>query len=177
MTSPKSKTNQPIARAVAFIAVFCLLASLALVRNGSLFGREAASLFSASSPEADTVSAIQSGGNHEVINTTTLGKDISGYAGPVPVEIYVTDGVIDSVVPLPNSETPKFFRRLEAGGLTTAWNGKTLSEAATMPSTALPAPPIPLTPLYPMCAPERPMLRAPRPPPQPRYPWQLLPPS
>ncbi len=133
MTSPKPKTNLPIARAVAFIAVFCLLASLALVRNGSLFGREAASLFSASSPEADTVSAIQSGGNHEVINTTTLGKDISGYAGPVPVEIYVTDGVIDSVVPLPNSETPKFFRRLEAGGLTTAWNGKTLSEAATMP--------------------------------------------
>ncbi len=134
--TPTKKPNQAGARLVAFIAVFCLLASLAVIRNGSLFGREASSFFSsgdASATEAqDEVATISQEGSEEVINTTEIGKDISGYAGPVPLEIYVSNGIIDSIVALPNSESPKFFGRLEEGGLTRAWNGKTLQEAETM---------------------------------------------
>ncbi len=132
----KPKSNQVVAKVVAFVTVFCLLAALAIIRNGSLFGKDAESLFfygkSASVEQQDTVSVIHNSGSQEIINTTDLGKDILGYGGPVPLEIYVTDGKIDSVVALSNSETPKFFARLESSGLTRAWNGKTLKEAETM---------------------------------------------
>ncbi len=130
------KTNQLAGRVVAFVTVFCLLAALAVVRNGSLFGKDAGSFFSSAKSEAaavqDTVNPIVHNGSQEIINTTDLGKDISGYAGPVPLEIYVTDGRIDSIVALANSESPKFFHRLSDSGLTRAWNGKTLKEAETL---------------------------------------------
>lgn len=131
-----SKSNQVAARVVAFITVFCLLAALAIVRNGSLFGNDPASLFSSgktgNSGEHEVLSAIRYEGTQEIINTSDIGKDISGYAGPVPLEIYVSDGKIDSIVALANAETPKFFDRLRSSGLTRAWDGKTLEEAASL---------------------------------------------
>lgn len=132
------KPNQVAARLVAFIAVFCLLASLAVIRNGSLFGRNASSLFSSANSSSvseqveDSVASISYEAKQEIINTTEIGKDISGYAGPVPLEIYVSNGTIDSIVALSNSESPRFFSRLDEEGLTRAWNGKTLKEAETM---------------------------------------------
>ncbi len=129
------KSDRVATRIVAFITVFCLLAALAIVRNGSFFGKSAATLASGSDSPAekrDTVSAIRYNGAQEIINTTDLGKDTSGYGGPVPLEIYVTKGRIDSVVALPNSESPRFFSRLESSGLTRAWDGKTLEEAESM---------------------------------------------
>lgn len=136
MIPTKSKTNQIAPRLVAFIAVFCILASLAVVRNGSIFGIDASSLFStgkdASKESTDSVVTLSLRGSQEIINTTGIGKDISGYGGPVPLMIYVSQGRIDSISSLPNSESPKFFGRLESSGLTRAWDGKTLQEAATM---------------------------------------------
>ncbi len=125
------------ARVVAFIAVFCLLASLAIVHNGAIFGHDAAD-FSASRNNRPTeeinadVNPIRYQDGQQIINTTDIGKDITGYGGPVPLEIYVTDGRIDSIVALENSESPRFFNRLREGGLTHAWDGKTLTEAETM---------------------------------------------
>ncbi len=132
----KPKSNQVVARVIAFVTVFCLLAALAIVRNGSLFGKDAESFFSSGKSDSvaqqDTVSTIRYNGSQVIINTTNLGKDISGYGGPVPLDIYITQGKIDSIVALSNSESPKFFGRLESSGLTRAWNGKTLKEAEDM---------------------------------------------
>lgn len=119
-------------RVVAFVAVFCILASLAAIRNGALFGVEIASRDSADGDRPVSVAAVSHDGSQTIINTTDIGKDISGYGGPVPLEVYVTAGRIDSVVALPNSESPKFFGRLESAGLTHAWDGKTLHEAQTL---------------------------------------------
>lgn len=136
MTTKDLKPNQRITRVIAFVTVFCILASLAMIRNGSLFGIEASGFFSSGKSGIavgkDSVESIGYTGTQEIINTTEIGKDIAGYAGTVPLNIYVTDGRIDSVVALPNSESPKFFQRLESEGLTSSWNGKTLKEAETM---------------------------------------------
>lgn len=141
MAPIKLKSNQAVTRVIAFVTVFCILASLAVVRNGSLFGIEASGFFSSgktnNGEKADSVASISYKGRQEIINTTEIGKGIVGYAGTVPVEIYVTDGRIDSVVALPNSESPKFFGRLKSGGLTAAWNGKSLKEAEAMPVDAV----------------------------------------
>lgn len=114
-------------RVVAFVTVFCILSSLAIVDRGSLFGHR---FGEDSAAKGDSV--ISYVGETEVINTTALGRDISGYGGPVPVQIYVTGGRIDSIHSLPNSESPGFFGNLASSGLTRAWNGKSLDEAAVM---------------------------------------------
>ena len=65
-----------------------------------------------------------------VVNTEQLGKEVMGYAGTTPVEITVTDGKIEKIVALPNSETPGFFQRVQESPIFTALNGKTVKEAS-----------------------------------------------
>jgi len=65
-----------------------------------------------------------------VINTTGLGKDIIGYAGTVPLEIYLKDNKVIEVKALKNSETPDFFD--QASVLLSKWNGKTTEEASAL---------------------------------------------
>lgn len=74
------------------------------------------------------LAACGEGECQQVVDTTELGAHIRGYSGCVPVKIYVTAGKIDSVVPLQNSETPRFFSRA-AECLKDSWNGLTLQEA------------------------------------------------
>ena len=62
-----------------------------------------------------------------VVNTTSLCADVQGYAGTVPMEISVKDGVVLDVKPLPNKETPDFFE--EARVIVAHWKGKTVDEA------------------------------------------------
>lgn len=111
----------------SFIVMFCIMASLALVRDKSLFGYSFAD-----ENAGDKAEAVRMATENEVINTSEVGAKISGYGGPVPLEIYVSAGRIDSVKPLPNSETPGFFHRLYDEGLMSAWNGHTLEEAAVL---------------------------------------------
>lgn len=55
----------------------------------------------------------------------------NGYAGPVPVDI-LTDqnGIITGVTLLPNDESDNFIKLIHTEGLLSAWNGKTLADAA-----------------------------------------------
>lgn len=119
------------ARAVALtlsnICVFCLLFSLALTRNGQLLGYKVAGHTS----KTDSTIYINGHGQTE-INTTGIGEDITGYGGPVPLKIYISDNKVDSVVALPNSETPAFFAKLVAAGLDRSWDGISVDEAKTM---------------------------------------------
>jgi hypothetical protein len=65
-----------------------------------------------------------------LVNTTDLGKDITGYGGNVPLEITIRDNRVTHVKALKNSETPEFFG--QASRLLTKWNGKTVDEAEKM---------------------------------------------
>ena len=65
-----------------------------------------------------------------VVNTEKLGKEVIGYAGTTPVEITVTDGKIEKIEALPNSETPGFFQRVQESPIFTALIGKTVKEAS-----------------------------------------------
>lgn len=48
-----------------------------------------------------------------VVNTTSVGKNINGYRGETPLEIYIKNDVVQKIVPLKNQETPKYFNRVE----------------------------------------------------------------
>ena len=116
----------------AFVVMFCIMAALAMVHEHSIFGF---------SPGKDTggdaAAPVEKTAEGEVVNTTQLGSSILGYGGTVPLEIYITDGRIDSIRALPNNETGNFFQRLYDEGLMTAWDGRTLEEASALKVDAI----------------------------------------
>ena len=66
------------------------------------------------------------------VDSTDLAPGITGFGGPVPVTVELTNGVVARVAPkLPNDETPGFFKRLDEAGLWKAWDGLPVEVAAT----------------------------------------------
>lgn len=113
---------------VLMLAVCLLILMVAAVqRDGKLWGNslKAAKADSLKTARIDTMRTLDDG--TKVINTTMLGKDITGYGGAVPLEIYVKGNKIVKVKALKNAETPEFFA--ETKPLLAKWNGKTIDEA------------------------------------------------
>lgn len=113
-------------RVASFLVVFLIMASLSMVRDHRVLGYELRS----EKQEADFVKGDAEG--TVIVNTSEICKDVAGYAGPVPLEITVTNGVIDSVRALENSETPGFWNRVVEAGLLKSWNGVGVDRALTM---------------------------------------------
>jgi len=100
-----------------------MIAAAAVVRYGTVAGIPAAA-------PSDT-SVVSTSGSTTVINTASLCKNVSGYAGPTPLAVHITDGRIDSVQVLPNVETPRFFARAEEA-LIHKWDGMTPADARAL---------------------------------------------
>ena len=111
------------------IACLLVVAVAAVQRDGKLLGN---SVFNnekkVTKARVDTLRTLDDG--TVVINTTYLAKDVKGFGGAVPLEIYIKKGRIVKVETLPNSETPDFFH--EASALLTRWDGKTTEQALAM---------------------------------------------
>lgn len=61
---------------------------------------------------ADDVMRKEKDGTY-VVNTTTLTKDVQGYLGPTPVEVYIKKNKIVKVEMLKSAETPKYNARVK----------------------------------------------------------------
>jgi electron transport complex protein RnfG len=64
----------------------------------------------------------------DVVNTTTLAKDVEGYNGAVPVKIYIKKNKIEKIEVLKNQETPKYLAMVKKS-LLNAWDGLTVKNA------------------------------------------------
>lgn len=64
-----------------------------------------------------------------VVNTTTLGKGVTGYVGTTPVKIYIKSNKVEKVEFLKNQETPKYFAKVKKT-LLTKWDGLKVKDAA-----------------------------------------------
>lgn len=104
-----------------------VVAVAAVQRDKRIMGHD---LKPATTAKADTVPTVTTSGDTVIVNTTQLGRDITGYGGRVPLEIRAVDSTIVSITALPNHETPEFFS--EAASLFSAWNGKTISQARAL---------------------------------------------
>lgn len=111
------------------LACILVLAVAAVQRDGKLLGN---CVFNNDNKETktkiDTLRTLDDG--RVVINTTYLAKDVKGFGGAVPLEIYLKKGKVQQVKALHNSETPEFFQ--EASELLNRWNGKTTEQALAM---------------------------------------------
>ena len=64
-----------------------------------------------------------------VVNTTTLGKDVQGYASTTPVKVYIKKNKVEKVEFLKNQETPKYMARVKKA-LLNKWDGLKVKDAA-----------------------------------------------
>lgn len=87
-----------------------------------------ATLLSAA-PQSDEVMTKENG--MYVINTTTLGKNVTGYVSTTPLKIYVKKNKVVKIEALKNQETPKYFVKVKKEMLD-KWNGKKVNEALQM---------------------------------------------
>lgn len=65
----------------------------------------------------------------QVVNTTTLAKDVIGYQGHTPITLHIKDGRIIKIELLPHGETPRFFQRAAKHLNLKAYENKKLQEA------------------------------------------------
>lgn len=80
--------------------------------------------------QSDKPMTKQSDGTY-VVNTTTLAKDVKGYQSTTPLKIYIKKDKIVKIEALSNTETPKFFKKVETGVLG-KWNGKSVKAAQSL---------------------------------------------
>jgi uncharacterized protein with FMN-binding domain len=66
-----------------------------------------------------------------VINTTTLGKDVEGYAGPTPLKVYIKNNKVEKIEFLKSPETPKYYVKVKKA-LQEIWNGKSVKDAKNL---------------------------------------------
>ncbi|MCF0247583.1 MAG: FMN-binding protein [Synergistes sp.] len=112
--------NIRITRIAAFLVIFAAILSAAFLRDGRLFGMGGADT------NVPTEEIAEDGSR--VIRTDELGKDIMGYSGAVPVNVYIKDGKITKVEAGENYETLPFMAKVEKR-LMPLWAGLTPEEA------------------------------------------------
>lgn len=113
---------------LCLLLVLLMLAAASLAINRSLFGSDI---------ENDRIDSEQTGDRPDpitelpdgmvVIHTVGMEGTADGYAGPVPLDIYIKGGKITDIQAPENSETPGFFER--ASKLFEYWIGMAPSEA------------------------------------------------
>lgn len=129
----ENKVWKKIEQVLILVTCLAIMVVAAIMRDGRVWGHELHSsekdtTAAVSAQTVDTMRTLSDG--TVVVNTTNIAKDVSGYGGPVPLEIYIKDGRIQKVEALKNSETPDFFNQAKA--LLTRWKGKTIDEAQKM---------------------------------------------
>ena len=108
-----------------------MLVAAAITVNKALFGNNIVASVAVEDmlPVSAGAMDVDADGN-AVIHTSAVPGTVNGYAGPVHLDIYIADGKISDIKPLPNADTPSFFRR--ASELFGKWIGKSPDEALEM---------------------------------------------
>ena len=106
-----------------------IISSFAILKQGRFWGTDLRQTNTkAQTISNDTLQTLDDGSL--VINTTHLAPEASGFGGPVPLKITITDHKVAQVKALPNNETEAFFDR--AAVILNKWNGKDIADAASM---------------------------------------------
>jgi uncharacterized protein with FMN-binding domain len=114
---------------LSLVTCLLMMTAVALRHSGKLCGITPGRPASADPPVDSTdFIAIQEDGT-VVIDTTTPGAQIHGYAGPTPLKIYLKDGRVQLIEALPNQDTPEFFSATAENGFREQWYGKSAHEA------------------------------------------------
>ncbi len=121
---------------VNILIVALLFCSVAISRDKRVVGVDVIESSEQESATTEEPSAMLDDGEM-LLNSAPLARDVAGYAGRTPVNVYSREGVITRVEPQSNNETPSFFAQVTGSGMFEKWQGMTLEEAATAPIDAV----------------------------------------
>jgi len=62
-----------------------------------------------------------------IVDTTELGKDVTGYVGATPLKVYIRKNKVEKIEFLPNRETPKYWNAAK-NHLQNKWDGMKVSD-------------------------------------------------
>ena len=113
-------------RLCALVTCVLILLAIAISRDGTVFNHKVGK---DNTEAAEEVPAPVINGS-AIINTTELATDVMGFAGPVPMEVVIVDGIISDINLLPNSETPGFIARVE-DELISKYKGMNVNDAVS----------------------------------------------
>lgn len=80
-------------------------------------------------PNENTGILRQADDGVQIVSTRQIARDINGYGGNVPLEVYMKDNRIIKVVALENAETPSYFAKVRNSGLLKQWDNLSPEEA------------------------------------------------
>lgn len=109
------------------ITYILLLLVVAINKEGRVFNYSVDELYS--KEQKEQVDNWSTDDGYNVISTQNIAKDIFGYAGNIPLHIYMKERIIEKIEIQQNSESPDFLASVINSGLLMAWNGLTLEEA------------------------------------------------
>lgn len=89
----------------------------------------ASNMIAKGNPNNNEVMTKQADGTY-IVNTTTLAKDVRGFRGTTPLNIYIKNNKVVKVEALANQETPNFFNKVKQG-LLNKWNGMKTAKASS----------------------------------------------
>lgn len=92
---------------IRLITCVLMLMAVAVNRNGKILG------YGGTSARDISDSVVERGNGILTVHTSSIGHDIIGYGGDVPLDIMIEDGRISSIVALKNAETPDFFETVK----------------------------------------------------------------
>ena len=115
---------------LSLLTCLLMMSAIALRRSGRLCGIAPTRLATATDAQLPPgfLTTLEDG--TVVLDTTFAGAQVSGYAGPTPLKIYLKDNILQSIEALPNQETPEFFSATAEPGFREQWYGKTVEQAA-----------------------------------------------
>lgn len=122
------KSLKTLENLLTFATALLVVTATAIVRDRSFLGNDISGAATTKTVDNDTLHTLADG--TMVVSTAALAKDVSGFGGPVPLNVYVKDGKVVKIEALPNSETPEFFGK--ASAILSRWNGKNIEEAVKM---------------------------------------------
>ena len=119
-----STTITKLSHITSIIITIFIISIIAINRDNQVFG---ISLEESSDTNNESITYTN---DCIVVNSTNIVHGVKGYAGATPLEIHInSDGYIEDVKALKNSESPRFFKSLEKNGLYSQWIGLTPQEA------------------------------------------------
>lgn len=113
-------------RITYFIICLALMCVTAICVNKTVFGHKFSSEKESIKNTQALVDSVSTDAEGTMIIHTSGLCETEGYAGKVPLDIYIEDGRIKNIVALPNDETPSFFEH--ASEIFAQWIGKTPEE-------------------------------------------------
>ncbi|MFR9651744.1 MAG: 4Fe-4S binding protein [Rikenellaceae bacterium] len=118
-------------RYIINLAIITLLfAAVAIQRDGRIFYDSwSSSEESVDIDPADVEEYLSDGVT--IYKSATIARDITGYGGTTPLQIYTRNGVVEKIVAEPNMETPSFMEQVVNESFLSRWDGMTLADAAT----------------------------------------------